>query len=85
MFDKFTSTESLGTDKFSGDTFFDQNTLNLFWGTAVYKDTQYVAKTPNGEEPATFQDSDFVLSGCKAEEIIYDPAQKLVIFGIGSP
>lgn len=61
--------------------YFDESTHNGKWIEAIPTNTTlptFVASIPKGEQPATFQDSDFVISGCSA--FSEDPATRVNIW-----
>ena len=61
---KFTSTQSHGGKSYSIDSYFEQSSKNPKWIHSL--STGFAVEMAHGMEPATFQDSDFVLTGCKA-------------------
>lgn len=73
---KFTSSAPFNGTTLALDSYFDEAAHNGKWIAFAAKNL--VVKIPNGEQPATFTDQDFVLTGCN--EIIFDPARKVPLF-----
>lgn len=61
--------------------YFDKQTGDGKWLMVEPTETslgQYVASLPNGEQPATFQDSEFTIKGCVSYND--DPTQRVEIW-----
>jgi hypothetical protein len=67
-YDRFTTTVTADGDTVTTSTYFDVKTNNGRWvdvtGDVLDNYPRIVISTPNGEIPATFSDSDFVISSC---------------------
>ena len=61
---KFTSTIPLKGTVYEMDQYFEQASQQLKWARLNYNGTDYVLGLQGGLTPATFQDSDFVLTQC---------------------
>ena len=82
-YDKFHAT--LAGDDLTAtlDAYVDKQTHNGRWLqllTDAKKDPKIIVNVPKGEEPATFQDSDFTLQGCNGKTFITEEEKMVRLF-----
>jgi hypothetical protein len=72
QFDKFHALLQGEDHKVTISAYVDQNTHNGRWlqeESDLTRDPKVIINVPKGEEPATFEDSEFVISGCTSFEL----------------